>query len=263
MHVFERDVSLTQQGDGKFQTNISGNWSINGSPNGGYLMALLLKAMTQCGQIHGVPIITANFIARSEVGAADVLVESISQSNRFARFEARLIQQGKERIRAFGTLMKETIEQVETHYGEPEPVVADLKECVLIPTLPSYTLYDNLEVRLDPTTARWMNGDLTGNSEIKGWIRFKKHRQLDALAAILFADSFPPAVSSRHGIVAWMPTIEFSVGVRTKPIGEWLRCVFKTTSIHNGMLEEDGYIWDTAGSLIAVSRQHAWLRQSR
>jgi hypothetical protein len=263
MHVFDQDVSLTQRGDGEFKAKISGNWSINGHPNGGYLMALLQNAMTQCGKMKGIPIITANFIARSEVGAADVFVEAISRSNRFNRLEARLVQKGRERIRAFGTFMKERGEPGETHYGEREPVIADLEESVLVPTLPKYTLYEMMDVRLDPTTAGWMNGTPTEKSEIKGWIRFKKKRQLDALAVLLIADSFPPAVLSSHGIVAWIPTIEFSVSVRSIPASEWLKCVFKTSFIHNGMLEEDGYIWDEAGSLVAVSRQHAWLRPSR
>ncbi|MGB6063907.1 MAG: thioesterase family protein [Desulfomonilaceae bacterium] len=263
MHMFDQDVSLTQQGDGEFKANISGNWSIDGNPNGGYLMALLLNAMTQCRKTKGIPIITANFVARSEVGPADVFVEHISRSNRFNRLEARLVQKGRERIRALGTFMKESGDRGEKHYGEHEPVIADPEESVTVPTLPKYTLYEMMDVRLDPTTAGWMTGTLTEKSDVKGWIRFKKKRQFDALAVVLIADSFPPAVLSSHGIVGWIPTIEFSVSVRSIPGGEWLKCVFKTSFIHNGMLEEDGYIWDEAGSLIAVSRQHAWLRPSR
>ncbi len=263
MHVFDQNISLTRQGEGEFKASISGNWSINGNPNGGYLMALLLNAMTQYGKMKGIPIITANFIARSEVGAADVFVEAISRSNRFNRLEARLVQKGRERIRAFGTFMKESGDSGETHYGELEPVIADPDESVSMPALPKYTLYEMMDVRLDPTTAGWMTGTLTDKSEIRGWIRFKEKRQLDALAVVLIADSFPPPVLSSHGIVAWIPTIEFSVSVRSIPASEWLKCVFKTSFIHSGMLEEDGYVWDAEGSLIAVSRQHAWLRPSK
>ena len=77
---------------------------------------------------------------------------------------------------------------------------------------------------------------------------------------VLVADSFPPAVLSSQGMVAWVPTIEFSVNIRNLPTTQWLKCIFRTRFITCGLLEEDGEIWDEAGRLIAISRQIAQYR---
>jgi acyl-CoA thioesterase len=105
-----------------------------------------------------------------------------------------------------------------------------------------------------------MLGKLSDTSEIKGWIKFKNDRPFDVLSILLIADSFPPAVISSQGMVAWVPTIELSVNVRKLPTTDWLKCSFRTRFITCGLLEEDGEIWDQKGELIAISRQIAQYR---
>ena len=80
------------------------------------------------------------------------------------------------------------------------------------------------------------------------------------LSILLIADAFPPAVLSSQGMVAWVPTIEFSVNIRNIPTTQWLKCIFRTRFITCGLLEEDGEIWDQKGELIAISRQIAQYR---
>ena len=101
---------------------------------------------------------------------------------------------------------------------------------------------------------------MADNSEIRGWIKFKNDRPFDILSILLFADSFPPAVLTSQGMVAWVPTLEFSVNIRNIPTTKWLKCIFRTRFITCGLLEEDGEIWDEAGRLIAISRQIAQYR---
>ncbi len=97
-------------------------------------------------------------------------------------------------------------------------------------------------------------------SESKGWIKFKDNRAFDTLSILLIADSFPPAVFSSQGMVAWVPTLEFSVNIRNIPTTTWLKCIFRTRFITCGLIEEDGEIWDQNGELIAISRQIAQYR---
>ena len=89
---------------------------------------------------------------------------------------------------------------------------------------------------------------------------FKNDRPFDIFSILLVADSFPPAVLTSQGMVAWVPTIEFSVNIRNIPTTQWLKCIFRTQFITCGLLEEDGEIWDATGRLIAISRQIAQYR---
>jgi acyl-CoA thioesterase len=260
MHQFDQDILFEPDEPFSFTGTISANWSVNGVPDGGYLMAILAKAMLHHSAMNSTPVITANFLNRCEPEDATVVIEKLSASRQFSRFQAKLNQQGLEKIRAFGTFANEQNDCIIERYEALGPQVAKLEKCVLIPEIPKYTLFSQLDIRLDPACAGWMSGKLSDTSNIKGWIRFKSPRTFDLLSILLIADSFPPAVLSSQGMVAWVPTIELSVNIRSIPTTDWLLCIFRTRFITCGLLEEDGEIWDQKGALVAISRQIAQYR---
>lgn len=261
MYRFDSDIAVTQTAPDHYAADISEHFSINGTPNGGYLLAILANAMLQQSDKTATPVLTANYLSRTASGKAHVAVETISQSRQFSRLQARLEQQGKETIRCFGTFAIAPEACFVKRYESEVPPVAAVSECIRIPALPGYSVYENLDIRLDPECAGWMENRLSQKSEHKGWLRFPDGRPLDLLALCLAADAFPPAVMASHGIVAWVPTIEFSLSIRNMPAEGWLRCRFQTRFINCGLLEEDGEIWDEQDELIAVSRQIAQFRQ--
>ena len=260
MHQFDKDILFEPCEPFSFSGHITENWSINGVPNGGYLMAILAKAMLQHSEMKSTPIITANFLDRCGPGDARVLIEKMSASRQFNRFQASLSQHGNEKIRSFGTFANENNACIVESYEASGPQITELEGCVSIPEIPNYSFFSQMDIRLDPICAGWMSGKLSDTSEIKGWIKFKTDRPFDLLSILLIADSFPPAVISSQGMVAWVPTLEFSANVRNIPTTDWLKCIFRTRFITCGLLEEDGEIWDQTDQLIAVSRQIAQYR---
>lgn len=257
MHLFDQDILLTKEKPDAFQTQISRNWSINGNPNGGFLMALMANAMLQNANKKSIAISTATYLAKTLPGKADIFTENIVLSNHFDRWQAKLVQDGKEKIRAIATFSDASDDPAEKRYEKQPPDVAPKEDCMQIPPMGNYTVYENMEVRLDPGCAGWFTGSLIDISEHKGWIRFKDGRPFDELSVLLAADAFPPPVFTSQGMTAWVPTIEFSVNLRNIPATPWLKCIFRTRFINNGILEEDGEIWDENGELVAVSRQIA------
>ena len=260
MHQFDKDILFEPCEPFSFSGSITENWSINGVPNGGYLMAILAKAMLQQSEMKSTPIITANFLNRCEPGGARVLIEKMSASRQFDRLQASLYQNGKEKIRSFGTFANENNACVVESYEVSGPQISMLEKCISVPEIPNYPFFSQVDIRLDPTCAGWMSGKLSDTSESKGWIKFKNDRPLDLLSILLIADSFPPAVMSSQGMVAWVPTLEFSANIRNIPTTAWLKCIFRTRFITCGLLEEDGEIWDQTDQLIAISRQIAQYR---
>lgn len=257
MHTFDKDIVITLGDEGHYKGAISSNWSINGVPNGGYLVAVLANAMLQKGRMKATPIVTANFLNRCEPGEAFIAIECMSQSRQFKRFEARLQQDGEEKIRAFGTFADETNECILEQYQASPLHIAKRTQCLPIPEMPGFTIYRHLDLRLDPACTGWFEGRLSDRSEMKGWIRFRDTRPFDVPSILLVADAFPPAVFSSQGMVAWVPTLEYSVSYRNAPATDWLKCVFRTRYITCGLLEEDSEIWDGEDNLVAVSRQIA------
>ena len=88
-----------------------------------------------------------------------------------------------------------------------------------------------------------------------GWFGFADGRPVDTLALLLICDSFLPAVFSLPVPTGWVPTIEYTVHVRGVPAPGPVRAVFRTRFVSGGYLEEDGEVWDSAGRLVAMSRQ--------
>lgn len=262
MHLFDKQVAgpVSVTDDGVVETRISAHWSINDLPNGGYLMAILANAMLHRSAKKGLVITTATFISRSAPGKAKIVLESIAASKQFERIQARLMQQGQERIRALATFMDQSLTCTADRNEAGPPAIAPRQDCVAIPQMPKFTLFDQMEVLLDPVCAGWMAGKSIDRSLQKGWIRFRQPRDYDVLSLLLIADAFPPPVYTSMGFGAWVPTIELSINIRKVPTTNWLKCIFRTRFITCGMLEEDGQIWDEAGELIAVSRQIAQYR---
>lgn len=172
-----------------------------------------------------------------------------------------MIQNGNEKIRAWATFSDDGDCPGEKRYERKEPDMEALDSCIPIPEFGRYTLYRNMDVRLDPACAGWFQGKLTDISEHKGWIKFKDDRPMDALSLMLMADSFPPPVMASRGMVAWVPTIEFSVNIRSIPETRWLKACFRSRYITCGLVEEDGELWDEKGELVAICRQIAQFRK--
>jgi acyl-CoA thioesterase len=260
MHLFDKDLKLSTTGAMTFSTEISDNWSIHGIPNGGYLSALLAKAMLRHSGKNATPTVTVHFLSPSTPGKADIIVEKIAISKNFDRLQVSLYQGQKEKVRAIGTFADPSNNNPFTRYETPSPVLVDIDKCLAVPPMEQVTLFNQMDVRLDPACTGWMVGNFSDKSEHKGWISFKQKRPIDIPAVFLMADAFPPPVFASQGVAGWVPTIEFSVSLRHLPAGDLLKGIFRTRFITCGLLEEDGQLWDTSGELVAVSRQIAQFR---
>ncbi len=262
MHVFDQDIRIAPEGDNRYKTTVAGNWSVNGTPDGGYLMALLARAAMAHSEKSGLSVLTANFIARSKPGPAELIVEKIGATRNFDRWQVSLVQEKAETLRSMVTLMEPSPGQAGRRYEKNAPMLAPAEACIRFGEMPGYTLFDNMDVLLDPGCSGWIDGDLDERSELRGWIKFTDDRPFDAPALMLIADAFPPPIFVSQGMVAWVPTIELSVNIRNLPDSRWLKCVFRSRFLNGGMVEEDGEIWDAAGELVAISRQVAQYRKA-
>jgi acyl-CoA thioesterase len=262
MEAFSEEVLVTENSSGIFKGAVSGRWSVNGNPNGGYLMAILAGAMMKRSDKKSTPIVTANYISRCVPGKVEIYVEEFSHSKQFNRYHARLIQEGREKVRALGTFSAEKVGCEIERYETGAPELAPVESCIAIPMMPHLTLLKNLDMRLDPTSAGWMMGKTAERSEQKGWVKFKNDSNYDLLSLFLIADSIPPAIFVSQGPISWVPTIELSTNIRNMPRTQWLRFSLKTRFVTCGLLEADGEIWDDAGNLVSISRQIAQVRKS-
>lgn len=83
------------------------------------------------------------------------------------------------------------------------------------------------------------------------------------ISLLMFADAFPPPAFSIVGLVGWVPTVELTVQVRAHPAPGPLQMRLGSRYLTEGVIDEDGEIWDSSGALVAISRQTAKVRVPR
>lgn len=241
-------------------------WNIGANPNGGYLLALAAQAMRQAVPEQPDPLsITVHYLRPGLAGQpCHVETRLLRRGRTLSTVAATLVQDGSARLELLATM---------GDLGPPE-VAAPPRLTLPIPQMPppqacptrsapaqgvALPILQRLDVRLHPDQA--VPG-AAGQARISGWIRFTDGRSPDALACLLMADAFPPSVFGLLGLVGWVPTVELTVHLRRRPAPGWLLGQFWSHDLSDGRMVEDGALWDSAGQLVAQSRQLALVRQA-
>ena len=68
MHQFDADISFDRTETHRFRGIVSDRWSVNGNPDGGYLMAIMAHAMARVSAKKATPVFTANYVSRCVPG---------------------------------------------------------------------------------------------------------------------------------------------------------------------------------------------------
>jgi hypothetical protein len=118
-------------------------------------------------------------------------------------------------------------------------------------------LMHRLALRIAPADVGFARDEPNGLGTMRAWFAFPDGRPMDALSTFIASDATAPAVFNLVGQVGWVPTIELTVHYRQIPTGKMLQTSFASRFVKNGLVEEDGEIWDEQGNLVAISRQIA------
>jgi Thioesterase-like superfamily len=249
-------------------TAIHDGWDIGGNANGGYLMALAAAGLRQLAGRPDPVSLTAHYLSPGRPGPAVVTGSVVKAGKRFTTATGRLDSiepDGAQRtviqvLGTFGDLASNAASDFVAMNGAP-PDLPPWEQCIpresngLVPV----PMMNRLAVRLHPDHTGWLRGEKVGVAEMAGWFGFADGRPLDTLSLLLVADALPPAVFNIDLPAGWVPTVELTVHVRAQPAPGPVRCVFRTRFVHGGMFEEDGEVWDSSGTLVALSRQLALL----
>ena len=240
-------------------------YNIGNNPNGGYLLALAVAALKQALPAQPDPLsVTVHYLRPGLAGQACQIDTQVLRNGRaLSTARATLVQDGQPRMEvlaAMGDLGSGP--PVAPPLALPMPRIPPPEQCpsrsadaqgVALPIL------GRLDIRLHPQQA--LPG-AAGQALVSGWIRFRDGRPPDALACLLFADAFPPAVFGLLGMVGWVPTVALTVHLRARPAPGWMLGQFWAHDLADGRVIEDGALWDSSGRLVLQSRQLALVRQA-
>jgi acyl-CoA thioesterase len=257
--IFDRATRIDETPDGRWRAEISPTWNIFGVPNGGYLATVGLAGVARIVPHPDLLSVSAYYPSKADMGEAIIRSETIRIGKRVSTAVARVEQDGEVRVQLTAMYSDLSLAHGPTNISEQRPVIPPPDECVRAegPVAPDFVR--QFDMRLTPDSAGWATGHPSGRAVMSGWVRFIDDRPADPASLPLFADCLAPAVFNLEQ-PARTPTFELTVHVRARPVPGWLQLRFMTRYLLNGFLEEDGEIWDEAGTIVALSRQLAQTR---
>lgn len=259
--AFDEDTAVEAVGPGRWRGSVSGRWNIGAAPNGGYVFCIALAAIRgSVRQPHPLTA-TCHFLGPCAGGPVDIDVEVIKEGRSLSTATARLEQHGRTCvvvIASFGDLGSQSGPSLVTA-GPPELPAPD--DCGFpgdrpAPVgFPTPAISELVDFRPTPTTASRLQS--RGAAPLlEGWIGFHDGRPVDVDCLPLLVDASPPAIFAAIE-TGWVPTLELTVHIRALPTPGWLADKIATRVLVDGLLEEECELWDSAGRLVAMSRQLA------
>ncbi|MEV7479041.1 thioesterase family protein [Streptomyces halstedii] len=263
---FDRDTAVTLREKGVYDAELSAGWTIIQAVNGGYLLAMLGRALSDALP-HSDPFsVSAHYLTASSPGPAVIRTQTVRTGRTLSTGQASLFQYAEdgtevERIRVLATYgdLDGLTDEVRTS-AEP-PAIPPREDCLgpgdgPAPIPGSSAITERLDIKLDPATVGWAVGAPSGKGEMRGWFGLADGRDPDPFSLLLTVDALPPT-AFELGLKGWTPTIELTTHIRCRPASGPLRVSITTRNLAGGFLEEDADVWDSAGRLVAQSRQLA------
>jgi hypothetical protein len=264
---FDRDTAVTLRAPGIYDAELSAGWTIISAVNGGYLLALLGRALGEALPHRDPFTVSAHYLSASQPGPAVIRTDVVRTGRTLSTGQASLFQYGEdgaevERIRVLATYGDLDALPDDVRTSAKPPAMPPLQDCLgpsdgPAPKIPgSSAITDRLNIKLDPATVGWAVGAPSGRGEMRGWFSLADGRDADPFSLLLTVDALPPT-SFELGLKGWTPTVELTTHIRCRPAPGPLRVSITTRNLAGGFLEEDAEVWDSADRLVAQSRQLA------
>jgi acyl-CoA thioesterase len=263
---FDRDTALEPAGGGSYRGAIDRAWWIQAGPNGGYVAAIVLRALTLAvdDPARTPRSFTVHYLAPPVEGPVEVAVTVEREGRSLTFLSARMTQEGRlvaTALAAFASTRPgpEFCDLVMPEVPPPAEVPVRTMEG------PRPPLVDQYEQRAAIGGAPFSGGPSVSG----GWLKLAEPRLADHLLVAAFMDAWLPPVFIRTTTPLAVPTVDLSIHFRHPlPVAgaepdDFYLAVFRSQVAAEGFVEEDGELWTADGHLLAQSRQLAVLLEPR
>jgi acyl-CoA thioesterase len=255
---FDDDMALRSVGDGVWEGAIAAGWDTPRGPLGGYVMAIVLRALelATADPERSARSATMHFLRVPQVGPVTVRTRVEREGRSLTSLSARLEQGGALLGLALAAWSKPwpgpTLDASPMPEVEPPDARRGVDRDFPRDDPPPFMSRLAMQHRFgDPPFSGSHRGE-TG-----GWLGLLEPRPVDALAVAICADAWFPAPWPRLVELALAPTIDLTVHFRAalpRP-NSLLLGRFRSRLVRDGFFEEDGELWAPDGTLVAQSRQ--------
>jgi acyl-coenzyme A thioesterase PaaI-like protein len=254
MGSFDEATAVRRVGDGRYAAELNAGYGFDQALNGGYLMAILARAaLDASGRSHPISTSTS-FLRVARPGPADIHVESRKSGRTAEVARVALVQNDEPIVEALlttGALDGDAQPLYSAEAGELPPI----NGCVTFDNKTGFA--EQVDLRYDRATMGWLDGRPSGTPEMRAYFRLRDQAyEPDGVLLALAVDSLPPVVLNT-GAYGWSPTVELTWHMRAVPAPGWLALHGHGRLVSDGWFDEEVEVWDSAGRLVAQSRQIA------
>jgi hypothetical protein len=248
--------------DALFSADIAPGWRAGRGPHGGYLAAILLRALTAAvdDPARAPRSLTIHYASAPETGPVEIRTTMERQGRSLNTLSARMEQAGRVTALALAAFSVPWEAPGANELPMPELAGPDAERRStpkLFKGAPEFTHQLVMQPRVGAVPFAGSGAPM----RIGGWIGLPEPRPIDAFSLALFCDAwFPPSFIALDA-PAISPTVDLTIHFRQSisacdcdPAALCLS-VFETRLLHDGLFEEDGVIWAPDGTVLAQSRQ--------
>ena len=264
---FELATAVEPLGEGRLSALCDVAWSAPRGPNGGYLAAIMVRAMSaELGDDEReARSITLHYLSPPVAGPMQIEVKVERSGRTLTTLSARLEQDGKCCLLALGAFAGQFSGERPFAAEMPKALAADQIEPIpVVELMPPITHQVEMRPALGALPFSGSDEAISG-----GWMRLHEAQRLDSATLALYCDAWLPAVFTRLTEPVGAPTIDLTIHFRDPQAAlaidpsESVLGVFRCSTAVEGFVEEDGEIWSADGRLLAQSRQLSLLLEPK
>ncbi len=260
----------------EFAADVSPDWRAGRGPHGGYIAAMLMRALIETVADPGrAPRSLTIHYARAPQPGPVSIAASIERAGRsLSTLSARMEQDGKLITLALAAFSVPWSAQEVLELPMPDVAPAEPARRAGVPLFagaPPFTRHIVVQGRTGAVPFTGSDAPM----EIGAWLGLAEPRAIDPISLAFFSDALfsPPFI--RLSDPATTPTIDLTVHFRTAlaparvhggeahdgdvagglPLDELCFARFRSGLVQDGFFEEDGVIWAADGTVLAQSRQ--------
>ena len=260
---FENSITIDKSDENIFSMTPSKDYFVGNTPHGGYLTAVMQKALSL--SMPHPHVINSNtlYLDRTEPKEISIHVDKIRESRGSSVGRVSLIQDEKLRCMMTGICSDFNYMNGVNDLETLPPNIFNEKRDLFISLN-----FDNKQEGFTPSFIKqtkcdiakkhawWLKNenDLGDEARCAGFISMGEEIP-DQFVLSFYSDFFPPVVMNKYGPLGWVPTLSLTTNIRQLPTTSELFMDVIAKDINKGFFEQDCQIWDLNKNLVATSRQ--------
>ena len=260
---FENSIIIDKSDENIFSMTPSKDYFVGNTPHGGYLTAVMQKALSL--SMPHPHVINSNtlYLDRTEPKEISIHVDKIRESRGSSVGRVSLIQDEKLRCIMTGICSDFNYMNGVNDLETPPPNIFNEKRDLFISLN-----FDNKQEGFTPSFIKqtkcdiakkhawWLKNEneLGDEARCTGFISMGEEIP-DQFVLSFYSDFFPPVVMNKYGPLGWVPTLSLTTNIRQLPTTSELFMDVIAKDLNKGFFEQDCQIWDLNKNLVATSRQ--------